>query len=357
MRNFFLRLAKNLTMIYMLGFLVLSYRLIYNAFYFDFHKGEEVSWENLDGVYASGEIVGIYTVSDGVFVIDTCDIETPEGDFVNPAQNLVKTGDYILEINGTLLNEKEDMISAIQESYGESLTFTIWRNGKIKTQTLTPVLAKNGEYMLGIWIKDDLAGVGTLTYVTLDGECGALGHGMGNGQNEELLEVKDGDIYKSDIIGIQKGEKGQPGEVKGVIKYGETNHIAQVAKNSEKGIYGSLDEEDKARYQTGQYCAICQKQDISIGYAQIISDISGKKEYYDVEITYLDYLAVNSNKGIYIQVTDEKLLELTGGIVQGMSGSPIIQNGKIIGAVTHVLVNDPTRGYGIFIEEMLDAAG
>lgn len=338
----------------MMGFLILSYRLIYNEFYYEIHDEVEVSIFNHEEVYPSGEIVGIYTLANGVFVIDTCDIETSDGTFINPTGNVVKTGDYILAINGETLETKEDMINCIKESDGRTLEFTISRKGDIRKEVLTPVLSKKGEYMLGIWIKDDLAGVGTITYITSDGEFAALGHGMGDGQTSELLEVKGGDIYESDIIGIQKGEKGEPGEVKGVIKYGVSNHLGSVQENIGKGIYGSLDEEDEIKYQKSEACQIGTKQGVEIGAAKLVSEISGERKQYDIEITYVDYLAVNSHKGLYIKVVDEELLELTGGIVQGMSGSPILQNGKLIGAVTHVLINDPTSGYGIFIEEMLE---
>ncbi len=354
MRSFFYRISKNLTGIYVICFLILSYRLTYNEFYCEIHEEVKVSISSEREVYPWGKIVGIYTKSNGIFVIDTCEIETPSGDFVNPTKYQIKSGDYILAINGVQLEEKEEMVEAIQRSNGETLTFTVCRDGEIREENLTPVLSRNGEYLLGIWIKDDLAGVGTITYVTESGDFAALGHGMGNGQTEELLEVRGGDIYVSDIIGIQKGVKGEPGEIKGVIKYGFNNHIGSVGTNSKKGIYGSLDEDDIARIPQEELCKVGAKQEISIGAAQIISEISGERKYYDIEITYVDYLAVNSNKGLHIQITDEELLELTGGIVQGMSGSPILQNGKIIGAVTHVLINDPTCGYGIFIENMLE---
>ena len=176
--------------------------------------------------------MGIYTQADGIFVIDTCEVETPDGNFVNPVGFAVQTGDYILEINGEPVESKEDLIEVIKESNGESLEFMISRNGELRYETITPVYSKNGAYMLGIWIKDDLAGVGTITYVTLDGEFAALGHGMGNGENSDLLEVKRGDIYAADVIGIQKGERGVPGEIKGVIQYGQRNHIGEISTNS-----------------------------------------------------------------------------------------------------------------------------
>lgn len=306
-------------------------------------------------VYASGKIVGIYTECDGIFVIDTSEIESQTGQLINPAETVVKTGDYILAIDDIPLSCKEDIVQIVNQSKGESLELTICRQGETRQVKITPVHASNGSYMLGIWVKDDLAGIGTITYVAPTGEFGALGHGMNNGQNGELLEVSGGEIYSSKLLGIEKGKKGTPGEVKGVISYGALNHLGYVDDNLSTGIFGALDMDDLNDYiKKDELYEVAYKQEIEVGAAQIISEISGERRSYDINITYVDYLAINSNKGLHIEVTDSELLELTGGIVQGMSGSPIIQNGKIIGAVTHVLINDPTQGYGIFIETMLE---
>ena len=318
-------------------------------------KEVTVSVVDQQKIYPIGEIVGIYTECAGIFVIDTCEIESMDGSIVNPAKYQLQTGDYITKINGNILDDKEDMIEQLALSKGKPIEVTYIRNEKEHSCHLTPIQAKNGEYMLGIWVKDDLAGVGTLTFVDAEGNFGALGHGMGNGENTELLQIEDGDIYVSKLIGIEKGTKGNPGEVKGVIYYGNQNHIGEISSNTKIGIYGELDEEECQDYYNEMTAyEVCHKQDIETGKAQILSNVSGKKELYEIEVMYVDYLSGNSNKGLHIKVTDERLLELTGGIVQGMSGSPIIQNGKVIGAVTHVLINDPTRGYGIFIEEMLE---
>ncbi len=354
MRNFFFRAMKNLTGIYMICFLVLSYRLTYNEFYYELHEDVETNGIYQKEVYPSGEIVGIYTQSNGIFVIDTCEIEALDGVFMSPAGHILRSGDYIIAINGQEMESKEAMIAAIKASNGEKMAFSINRDGENRVEYLTPVKSKSGEYMLGVWIKDDLAGVGTLTYIDAEGNFAALGHGMGDGETKSLIEVKDGDIYISDIIGIQKGEIGEPGEVKGIIKYGLNNHIGCVESNLKQGIFGCVDEDDKGKYLANELCRIGAKQSVEIGMAQIVSEISGERQFYDIEITYVDYLAVNSNKGLHISILDEELLELTGGIIQGMSGSPIIQNGKLIGAITHVLINDPTKGYGIFVEDMME---
>ena len=354
MRIFYYKFLKNIVSIYMILFMFFSYRLTYNAFYCEIHNDKETGGIYNEEVFLSGEIVGIYTHTNGVFVIDTCEVENEEGEFVNPTSYKLKTGDYICEINDNVLQEKEDMISLIKNSKGKELKFLINRNGKERVEYLTPVMSRSGEYMLGVWIKDDLAGVGTITYINKEGVFAALGHGMVNGETKELLQVKEGDIYASKVIGIQKGRVGEPGEVKGVIKYGKNNHIGNVDINCAKGIYGMLDDDDKENIQMENLYPIAAKQELEIGAAQIVSEISGERKYYNIEITYVDYLAANTNKGIHIKVVDEDLLNLTGGIVQGMSGSPILQNGKLVGAVTHVLINDPTQGYGIFIENMLN---
>ncbi len=354
MRNFFYKCVRKMAFVYICGVMVLSYRVIYNEYYPILYEEKEVSNDTGEVVYPLGTIVGIYTECKGVFVIDTCEIETIEGEFKNPVRDKLYTGDYIQKVNGVDLKEKETLVEVVNNCGGDELELIIVRGGKTFTTTVTPVMGKNGKYMLGAWVKDDLAGVGTITYFTENGEFAALGHGMNDGVTDELFSAKEGDIYFTDVIGIQKGKKGEPGEVKGVIYYGMQNHIGKIDDNCAEGIYGNLDNDDLKRYiKKEKSYEVGSKHEIKAGPAQIMTDISGEKMYFDIEITYVDYLAINSNKGLHIEVTDSELLELTGGIVQGMSGSPIIQNGKLVGAVTHVLINDPTKGYGIFIDEMI----
>ena len=388
MRNFFNKTIFSLTGLYLCCTLVFSYELLISEVPDKIYvtEGEEssinvefplvmtddkicrlfgiipikevsVSVVDEQTVYPSGKMIGLYTQTHGVFVIDTSEIENADGKTVNPAGELVQTGDYILEINGNKLENKEEMVEEVSKSKGEEITLTILREEKEKEVTFTPVRSKTGSFLLGIWVKDDQAGVGTMTYFTDTGEFGALGHGMGNGENGDLLLVKDGDIYVSKIIGIEKGLKGSPGEVKGLIYYGAGNHLGNISTNCSQGMYGKIDTEELNDYMEGTKAyEIGHKQKVKKGKAQIVSEVSGERKLYDIEITYIDYLSMDSNKGLHIEVTDPELLKLTGGIVQGMSGSPIIQDGKLIGAVTHVLINNPTQGYGIFIENMLDAA-
>lgn len=354
MRNFYYKLVNNVFMVVVCLFLALSYRLIYNRFYFELQDEIKVSASDGKIVYPCGKIVGIYTSCDGIFVIDTCEIEDTNGEFIDAAQSKVKTGDYIISVNGESVSEKEDLVEAVKKSEGRELLLEIKRNDSVFSTGIIPILAKNGDYMLGIWVKDDLAGVGTITYYTKSGDFAALGHGMGDGETQKLLTMDQGDVYISNVVGVEKGVKGNPGEIKGVIYYGKANHLGTLSENTGKGIYGVLDNEELTTYMQSQkaYTA-ANKQEIQIGQAQILSEVSGSIKPYTIEITYVDYLATDTNKGLHIKVTDADLLALTGGIVQGMSGSPIIQNGKLIGAVTHVLINDPQQGYGIFIDEMM----
>lgn len=354
MRNFFYKCVKGIAVLYVGFFIVLSYRLVYNEYYVAFHSEVEVSYEDGELVYPLGSIVGIYTEGDGVFVIDTCEIEASDGEFISPADGLLRTGDYVIAVNGNKLEKKETLVKAVNECEGNAIELKIIRGEEVLLTKITPIMGKNGKYMLGVWVKDDLAGIGTITYYTEKGSFAALGHGMGDGVTKEIFSVKGGEIYYADVVGIQKGKRGEPGEVKGVIYYGVGHHIGELDTNCGEGIYGVLDKEDVERYKINcEAYKIGKKEEIKAGPAQIISDISGKRKMYDIEISYVDYLAVSSKKGLHIEVTDPELLELTGGIVQGMSGSPIIQNGKLIGAVTHVLINEPSKGYGIFIENML----
>lgn len=316
-------------------------------------KDVEVTLIEGTAVYAGGTTVGIYAKMNGVLVIGTGNVALSDGEEKSPAENLVKGGDYIVSVNGEMVDEKE-ALSELINTYGqEKEVLGIIRNDEYIEVAATPVKAENEQYMLGIWVRDDLAGIGTLTYYTEEGKYGALGHPVSDGDTGTRVEVKQGDIYEADIVGIRKGEDGNPGEISGVINYGDSYKVGTIEKNCEKGIYGTLNGNQKD-YLKDAYFEVAYKQDIVLGKAYILSDVSGEIEQYEIEIQSLDFSGREENKGILIHVTDEKLLRLTGGIVQGMSGSPIIQNGKIIGAVTHVFVNDSTKGYGIFIENMLE---
>lgn len=317
-------------------------------------KEVEVTVVPEKSVYAGGQVIGIYGATQGVLVLGTSPVEKADGSFAEPAEHILRAGDYITAVNGQKIQEKEQLMDAIKNSEGNPLVLCLWRGQEQILVSVTPVSAKSGVYMLGLWVKDDMAGIGTLTYYEEDRDFGALGHGIGDGQTGDLLRLSEGRLYRADILGIKKGERGTPGELEGMVYYGRKNQIGQVDSNSDIGIYGTLTEDYFKELCEKDLCyPIGYKQEVKKGAAVILSDASGESACYHIVIDSLDYSSSASNKGIHFHVDDENLLSLTGGIVQGLSGSPVIQNGKIVGAVTHVLVTDPTKGYGIFIENML----
>lgn len=316
-------------------------------------KDIEVVLVDGDAVYAGGMPIGIYVKTRGVLVIGTSEVERPDGSEAAPAENILKAGDYILSVNGEKVAEKEDLQRLVQQNGAEKEILKINRKGEEVEVGVTPVQNKNGTYMLGAWVRDDLAGIGTLTYYKEDGTYGALGHAVSDGDVGERIQMREGYVYNAQIIGVKKGQKGNPGELSGMIRYRSADCLGTIEENTDIGIYGKLDG-NIAALPRGDYYNICYKQDIKQGPATIICGFTGEKKEYAIEIESLDYSGREANKGILFRVTDEQLLDMTGGIVQGMSGSPILQDGKIIGAVTHVFVSDSSMGYGIFIENMVE---
>lgn len=300
----------------------------------------------------SGIPIGIYVKTDGVLVVGIGEFESDGGETVSPARYVLQKGDYILKINGEEVENKKQFIRMVEESGGEDLVLTIRRKDEITDVMIKPEANKNQEWKMGIWIRDNAQGIGTMTYEGTDHTFGALGHGINDVDTSILMNLEEGMLYRTEIVGITRGANGAPGELTGYIEYDSSNVIGEITENTAEGIFGVCDD---ARMEGTGYepIPIALKQEIELGPAQIICSVSGEPEFYDVEIVEVNLEHENVNRGIVIRVVDEKLLTLTGGIIQGMSGSPIIQNGKLAGAVTHVLVNDSTRGYGIFIEEML----
>ncbi len=307
---------------------------------------------NSEYVIPGGMAIGIYMETDGVLVLSTECIECIDGNAYEPAKNLVKSGDYIVGFNGDTIDTKKELVQAVNNLESSDVVLKLRRDEEYIDVKIQSVEVKNDEYKLGIWVKDSIQGLGTLTYLTMNGEFGALGHGIHDSETDELIQIEKGSVYKTNIVGIQKGQKGEPGGLEGVIIYRNSNKLGVVDKNTEDGIYGSINEIETLCGDT-KPVEICRKEDITLGKASVLCCVDGTVKEYEIKIKNVDSYAKDANKGIIIEVTDEKLLRLTGGIVQGMSGSPILQKGKIVGAVTHVLVNDPTRGYGIFIEDML----
>lgn len=304
-------------------------------------------------VLPGGVPVGIYVKTDGILVIGTSPVNGADGISTEPAKYLLKSGDYIQTVNGEKVNTKEELMSKINAYGAEKIVFGIKREGEETEVAVEPVMTGENAYKAGIWVRDDLAGVGTLTYTGRNGNYGALGHGVSDADTSTLIDMSSGLLYETNIIGIVKGVRGTPGELTGVINYSNQYCIGSVTQNEPTGVYGKIDDIPQG-LEKEKEVVVGYKQEISVGKANIISTVDGERKEYEIEITGVNYNTREANKGIEFRVTDEELLEVTGGIVQGMSGSPIIQNGKWIGAVTHVFVQDPAKGYGIFAEKMLE---
>ncbi len=306
-----------------------------------------------DTVLVGGMPAGIYMETDGVLVLDTQRIQGVDGQEKEPAKNLVKAGDYIVGMNGDPIFDKKDLTDILNGLEGNEVVLKLRRSGEFLEVKTEAVECTPDEYKLGIWVRDNVQGLGTITFLTGSSRFGALGHGIHDTDTGVLMDVEGGSLYKTSIRSVVKGEHGLPGSMEGLIVYNNYNRIGEVDKNTEAGIYGKIDKIDEI-FKEQIPMQIAKKEEIKPGDATIRCFLEGKIREYEVRVTDVDYNVGEINKGIVLQVTDPELLDETGGIIQGMSGSPILQNGKLIGAVTHVFVNDPTKGYGIFAEKMLE---
>ncbi len=316
-------------------------------------KEVEVSHVEETSVIPCGMPIGIYMQTDGILVVGTGVVNGMDGLDYEPALNKMQSGDYIVGVNGISVGTKEELVEAVNASKGKEVVIQMLREGSLTSVKISPVQTGTEEYKVGLWVRDDTQGIGTLTYVDEEGNFGALGHGISDVDTNTILAVREGTLYNADILSITKGERGAPGELCGVIHYQDGGELGTINANTQTGIFGTLSGFPEG-YQEGDSIPVGFKQEIQEGPAQILCAFDGTVQTYEIEIEKVSMGAGDVNKSMVIHVTDPELLELTGGIVQGMSGSPIIQNGKFIGAVTHVFIQDATRGYGIFAETMLD---
>ncbi|GLB31903.1 SpoIVB peptidase [Lacrimispora amygdalina] len=300
-----------------------------------------------------GTPVGIYLKSNGVMVIGTGDVTKKDGMVVEPAFGILQSGDYLESINGIALSDKETLMNELNKLGGSEAVLKVRRGQENIDIKMNPIETEDGSYKLGVWVRDDTQGIGTMTYVDMNGQFGALGHGISDSDTGNVVQITDGALYETAILGIEKGTFGKPGVMSGIIYYGPGSNLGTIKENTEEGIFGTVNERFKESI-AQDAVPIGYRQDVKKGKAYIRSDVSGKVRDYEIEIQRVDYSTTHKSKGMVIKVTDPDLLALTGGIVQGMSGSPIIQDGKLIGAVTHVFIQDSTRGYGIFIENMIN---
>lgn len=316
-------------------------------------KSSEVEVVAEQSLMAGGQPFGIKFYTDGVLVVSMTDIETESGK-INPAYNSgIRVKDVLTTVNGTKIKSNEHLTELIKNCGGEEVTVGVKRDKLIFEVKIKPEKDKSGTYKLGCWVRDSTAGIGTVTYYDVVNKTFAgLGHGICDSDTGELMTLSYGKAFGAEIMSVVKGIAGTPGELRGA--FDENRRFGTIYKNCEMGVFGETESNFTS---DGTIYPIAFKQDIREGAAEILCTTDGSGvQCYDIEILHIYTNSVKATKNMVISITDEDLLEKTGGIVQGMSGSPIIQDGKIIGAVTHVMINDPTKGYGIFIENMLNAA-
>ncbi|MBR5157050.1 MAG: SpoIVB peptidase [Clostridia bacterium] len=302
-----------------------------------------------------GNTIGIKIFTQGLVCVGTSEIKSTDGKITSPTLDFdIHEGDILLSANGTPLETTEQLASIVESSCGNIINFKIEHDKKQIMRKISPVKTQDG-YKLGLWVRDSTAGIGTLTFYDNETKLfGALGHPIADSDTGALMPVSSGTILNASVFDVKKGSRGEPGELKGVFSNSD-ECLGYINKNTEQGIYGSIT--PHMLPETHSSIPVASGSQVKEGEATILSNVDGKNvQEFSIEIQKIMRYNANGTKDMVIKITDPALLEKTGGIVQGMSGSPIIQDGKLIGAVTHVFVNDPTRGYGIFIENMLSEA-
>ena len=303
-------------------------------------------------VMPSGVPIGIYVKTEGVMVIDTGVISGYDGKIYSPCKDILQQGDYIVSINGVQINDKKSLVEAVDGCNGNVVEIGVVRETEELSFSIMPVRNSEGKYKLGIWVKDDISGIGTLTYVDED-SFAALGHSINDNDTGIIFRISDGAIYNTNLVNIVKPIEKNPGRLEGIIDYSSVNIIGRVKENTLYGISGTLSSNVNYKDYGMEPMSIAPKEEVRLGPAYILSAISGKPEYYRIEITNINYDESAGSKSLELKITDDVLLSMSDGIVQGMSGTPIIQDNRLVGAITHVFVNDSTKGYGIFIEYMI----
>lgn len=306
-------------------------------------KKVTVKLANNDDYYVGGVPIGLEINADGAIVVNRQSRDVAEK---------LKDGDIITEVDGVKVDSLDTLSEIVQNASDEVEVKFLRKNREIKTIIKTHKDDESGRLKLGLMVKDDVAGVGTLTFVNAKThEYGALGHPIVDSNGENVVPISGGDIYECSLIGINKGKRNAPGELRCVFS-SHTEKKGDIKKNDKFGISGVLSD-CKGLVDENLTAKLGGRLGVTMGKAKIVSSISGIREEYDIEIIKAKYQKSADDKSLVFRVKDKRLLELTGGIVQGMSGSPIMQNGKIIGAVTHVFMSDPTKGYGVYVDWML----
>lgn len=296
-----------------------------------------------------GNIIGIKLYSNGVLVIGMTEVEGKK-----PYENTgIKEGDLITTVDNVTVTTTEELIKCVNNSQGKQVKIKYIREGTEYVTDIEPVKTKEDKYKIGLWVRDGACGIGTATYYDPGtGKIATLGHGIVDRDTDKLITIESGKLLTSTITKIRKGEKGNPGEIKGIINDNQT--IGSINLNTDFGIYGNLKEINTLGIDKNNSLEIALKNEIKTGEATILLALEDEiRKEYKIEIKKIYKNNTEDNKSMLIEITDEKLIEKTGGIIQGMSGAPIIQNGKFIGAITHVLVNNPLQGYAVFGEIMI----
>ncbi len=304
-----------------------------------------------------GSVAGVKLYTSGVLVVGMSEIEGEDSKKYKPYENTgIQEGDTIVAVNNITITSTEELVSEVNKSEGKDVKIQYKHENESIECSITPVKTGKAEYKLGLWVRDSAAGVGTVSFYSQDTNCfAALGHGLQDIDTDKLINISSGEFVTTKILNVVKGESGNPGRIQGTVD--NQKNIGTIYKNTKFGIYGKVDNLSSLNLDTSKEMEVALREEIKTGKATILCSLDNNQaQEYEIEIEKV-YVENNyDNKSMKIKVTDERLLEKTGGIIQGMSGSPIIQNGKFVGAVTHVLVNNPTEGYGVFGDIMLKQA-
>lgn len=308
-------------------------------------------------LYQYGSAIGLKLYTSGVLVVGMSEIEGVDNNKYKPYENTgIQEGDMIVEINKETVTCTTDLLSTVNGSKGNKLSIKYVRNGQTLETNITPVKVGNNNYKLGLWVRDAAAGVGTVSfYEPTTKTFAALGHGIQDIDTGSLLNIAKGEFVTTKIVSIIKGKKGNPGKIQGSIE--NSTIIGEVYKNTEFGVYGKVTNISALNIDVSKAIEVASRDEIETGPAKIVCTLENNKtKEFDIQVEKIYANNNDNNKSMLVKVTDKDLIEKTGGIIQGMSGSPIIQNNKVIGALTHVLVNDPEKGYAVFADLMVKQA-
>ena len=301
-----------------------------------------------------GSIAGVKLYTNGVLVVGMSEIEGKDNKKYKPYENTgISEGDTIIKIDDMQINSTDDLVNSVNKSNGQNIKINYIHNEESKECSITPIETSKKEYKIGLWVRDSAAGVGTVTFYEPETKTfGALGHGITDIDTNELINIASGEFITTKILNIAKGESGNPGKIQGTID--NQTKIGTISKNTKFGIYGKVDNLSTLQLDKNNEMEVALREEVEPGKAYILCSLDNTTpQKYEIEIEKVFRDNNYDNKSMQIKVTDLRLIEKTGGIIQGMSGSPIIQNNKFVGAVTHVLVNNPQEGYGVFADIML----